>query len=292
MIHQLRDHYSIVEICDALEISRSGYYKRLGRRQSDREKENDLLLKEMKAIRQESFKRAYGSPRMTTELRQRGRPCSENRVARIMAKAGMKARYKTAFRPKTTLQNPDRLPAPNHLAKAADPARPGEILVSDITYVATAQGWMYLAVTLDLFSRQIAGWHLAESMETALVVQAAQKASTRTGVGKDTLYHSDRGCQYTSSVMRAWLSDRGMIQSMSAVGYCYDNATCESFFATLKREAFPVDCVFDSKTNARRIIFEYIETFYNRTRIHTSLGNLSPQQMLTKYFQTEKITLN
>jgi len=198
----------------------------------------------METIHTEKFKRAYGSPRMTSELHKRGLHCSENRVARLMAKNGLRARHKTAFRPKTTVQNPERLPAPNRLAGKADPTRPGEVLISDITYVATAQGWVYLAVTLDLFSRQVAGWHMAESMETALVLNAARKASSLPGVGEGTIYHSDRGCQYTSGVMRNWLRKRGMTQSTSATGYCHDNATCESFFATLKREAFPPDCVF------------------------------------------------
>lgn len=209
-----------------------------------------------------------------------------------MSKAGMKARHKTAFRPKTTVQNPDRLPAPNHLAEAPAPARPGEVLVSDITYVATTQGWMYLAVTLDLFSRQVTGWHLAVSMQTALVIEAARKAAVHAGVGENTIYHSDRGCQYTSSAMRAWLGDRGIVQSMSAAGYCYDNAACESFLAPLKREAFPENCVFDSKIEAWRTIFESIETFYNRIRIHTSPDNMSPKEWLRKHFQRDQSTLN
>ncbi|MGD9748680.1 MAG: IS3 family transposase [Verrucomicrobiales bacterium] len=288
----MRAHYTVVEICEALDLSRSGYYKSIGSQPSERQRENGDLLKEMKVVHNEGFKRAYGSPRMTIELQRRGLSCSENRVARLMSKAGMKARYKTAFRPKTTVQNPARLPAPNRLSKAPAPVRPGEVLVSDITYVATTQGWMYLAVTLDLFSRQVAGWHLAQSMETALVIQAARKASSRAGVGQGTIYHSDRGCQYTSAAMRSWLKDRGIVQSMSAAGYCYDNAACESFFATLKREAFPANCVFSSKAEARRTIFEYIETFYNRIRIHTSLKNQSPHEYLTKHFQQEKITLN
>ncbi len=169
---------------------------------------------------------------------------------------------------------------------------PGEVLVSDITYAATTQGWMCLAVTLDLFSRQVAGWHLAETMETALVLQAAQKATLRLGVRRDTIHHSDRGCQYTSQAFRAWLKQRGMLSSMSAAGYCYDKATCESFFTTLKREGFPSDCVFESKADARRTIFEYIETFYNRIRIHTSLENSAPNQIPSKHFHAERITLN
>ena len=288
----MRDEFSVGELCAALEISRSGYYKSCNRQKSEREHENHQLIEEMETIHAERFKRAYGSPRMTTELHERGFHCSENRVARLMAKNGLRAKYKSSFRPKTTVQNPERMPAPNRLAGKTAPTRPGEVLISDITYVATTQGWIYLAVTLDLFSRQVVGWHMEESMETTLVLNAADKAATRPGVGEGTVYHSDRGCQYTSGAMRNWLRKHGITQSMSAKGYCYDNATCESFFATLKREAFPADCVFASKADARRTIFEYIGTFYNRTRIHTSLGNRSPDQFLKKYFNPEKITLN
>lgn len=288
----MREDYPVIELCDALDLSRSGYYKSRSREMSERDRENGELIEEMKTIHSESYFRAYGSPRMTTELHNRGFTCSENRVARLMSGAGIKARYKTAFRPKTTQQDPDRMPAPNRLGPGRLAERPGEVLISDITYVATAQGWLYLAVTLDLFSRQVSGWHLAENMETSLVVEAAQKAVTLPGVGSDTIYHSDRGCQYTSRTMRQWLRDRGIQCSMSATGYCYDNATCESFFATLKREAFPENCVFETKAEARRTIFGYIETFYNRRRIHTSLGNRAPNEILTNYFQQKKITLN
>ena len=288
----MRDRYTVTELCHALNISRSGYYKSLRAEPSERMRENNRITQEMKRIHKEGFKRAYGSPRMTVELRNRGYSCSENRVARLMAKEGLRARFKSAFRPKTTVQNPGQRPSPNHLAGALPPSRPGEVLVSDITYVATAQGWMYLAVTLDLFSRQVAGWHLADTMETDLVLAAADKAAQRPGVGADTLYHSDRGCQYTSRAMRDWLGRRRMISSMSANGYCYDNATCESFFATLKRESFPTGCTFETKAQARRTIFEYIETFYNPVRIHTALENTTPNQFLTKHFHSESITLN
>jgi transposase InsO family protein len=281
-----------MELCDAFDVSRSGYYKSRRDEPSERELENRRLLEEIGSIHGESYCRAYGSPRMTVELNNRGLPCSENRVARLMSVAGIKARYKTAFRPKTTQRDPDRLPAPNRLGDGNPATRPGEVLINDITYVATAQGWLYLAVTLDLYSRQVTGWHLAENMETSLVIEAARKATSLSGVGPGTVYHSDRGCQYTSRAMREWLRERGMLCSMSAAGYCYDNATCESFFATLKREAFPENCVFATKAEARRTIFGYIETFYNRRRIHTSLGNRAPNEVLTNYFQQETITLN
>ena len=288
----MRENYTVTELCDALDVSRSGYYKSIRTEPSERMKENQRIIAAMKQIHQEPFKRAYGSPRMTVELHRHGFTCSENRVARLMAEAGLKARHKTPFRPKTTVQDPDQTPAPNRLAEIEAPSGPGEVFVSDITYVATREGWLYLAVTMDLYSRRVAGWHLADSMKTDLVIKAAQKAVAVTGDCSGALFHSDRGCQYTSQHMRAWLNQRDMLSSMSAAGHCYDNATCESLFATLKREAFPPGCVFDSKSEARLTIFEYLETFYNRERIHTSLGNQSPESFLTNHFQPNPITLN
>lgn len=288
----MRDHYTVAELCDALEVSRSGYYKSVRSEPSTRSIENRKIVNAMKQIHEERFKDAYGSPRMTVELQRRGYRCSENRVARLMAKEGLKARHKAAFRPKTTIQDPERTPAPNRLSEVEAPSRSGEIFVSDITYVATREGWLYLAVTMDLYSRRIAGWHLAESMETDLVIGAARKAVAGTDVSPKAIFHSDRGCQYTSRRMRSWLRERGILSSMSATGYCYDNATCESLFATLKREAFPPGCVFDNKQHARLTIFEYIEAFYNRERIHTSLGNQSPDDFLTNHYQPEQIHLN
>ena len=146
-------------------------------------------------------------------------------------------------------------------------------------------------MTLDFFSREVSGWHIDDNMEANLVVEAARKAASLEGAGPGSVHHPDRGCQYTSNKMRAWLRERGVLCSMSAAGYCCDNATCESFFATLKREAFRDNCVFEAKAGARRTVFEYVETFYNRCRIHTSLGNRAPAEILTNHFQQETITL-
>ncbi len=292
MIETMRDHYTVTELCNAFEVSRSGYYKGIRTGPGKRKKQNQQIIDAMKQIHQEPFKNAYGSPRMTVELRRRGFICSENRVARLMTEAGLIALHKAPFRPKTTVQDPDRIPAPNRLAEIEAPSQPGEVFVSDITYVATREGWLYLAATMDLYSRRIAGWHLAESMKTDLVIEAAQKAVDGTGICPGAIFHSDRGCQYTSQRMRSWLNQRGMLSSMSAAGYCYDNASCESLFATLKREAFPAGCVFQTKQEARRTIFQYIDTFYNRERIHTSLGDQSPDNFLTNHFQPNPITLN
>ncbi|MDF1752795.1 MAG: IS3 family transposase [Verrucomicrobiales bacterium] len=287
----MRNQFSVVELCDALEVSRSGYYKSLSASRSDRSITNDSILKEIQNIHKTSFMNSYGSPRLTAELQKRGIECSENRVARIMAKNEIQAKHKSAFRPKTIVQDPSRKPAPN-LFQGKEPSRPGEILVSDITYVATREGWLYLAITMDLFSRQVSGWHLDDGMKTEIAINALKKAEAVLPLSSKSIYHSDRGSQYTSRTMRQRLEQKGILQSMSAAGYCYDNASCESFFASLKREAFPANCVFQTKSEARRTIFEYIETFYNRTRIHTSIGNQSPLQKLNQYYQSKSNALN
>ena len=226
---------------------------------------------------------------MTTELQEEhGLSCSENRVARLMAKNGLQARYKAAFRPKTSTQDPTQKASPNMLANTAPPTAPGQVCVSDITYVATREGWLYLAVVIDLYSRAVVGWSVAETMHTVLVTSALAKAMSNLPQGSRPLFHSDRGCQYTSKEFRKLIALYGLPQSMSAKGYCYDNAANESFFASLKRESFPEDCCFDTKAEARRTIFDYLEVFYNDKRRHSSLGNVSPETFLNQHFQTQK----
>lgn len=286
----MRDHYTVTELCETLTISKSGYYKYVSRQPSRREIENEAILAAIIAIRKEPFKDNYGSPRMTKVLRKRGFVCSENRVARIMAKAGIDASAKAAFRPKTTIPDSNASPSPN-LIKNLTPSSLGEVVISDITYVATKEGWLYLAVIIDLFTREVIGWSLADHMKAELLTDAAEKASAHTPINERTIFHSDRGSQYTSEKMRKWLRTRNIKQSMSALGYCYDNAACESFFSTLKREAFPDGCVFETKVEARRQIFKYIETFYNRERIHTSLENTSPIKFAENHLRKQNQNL-
>jgi len=293
MINEMREaNYSVGELCDALGVSKSGYYAAEAAPESARAREQRHILEEMENVHSERHTRCYGSPRMATELTERGLPCSENRAARLMRKHGINARQRAAFRPKTTITDPARRPAPNVLKEAAQPSGPGQIYVSDITYVATREGWLYLAVVLDLYSRKVAGWALADHMETPLVTGALDRATSAIPPATAALFHSDRGCQYTSKAMRKRLALLGITQSMSAKGYCYDNAKSESFFATIKREAFPEDCCFDTKSEARRTIFDYLETFYNRRRRHSSLGNISPEEFLKRHFQNQKTDLN
>lgn len=289
------DDYQINELCDAFEVSKSGYYAAQKRPPAPRTQMNQEIVSKIKEIHSDRHLKAYGSPRMTAELKEEhGLECSENRVARLMAANGIQARHKTAFRPKTTEQDASRKASPNLLADSEMPNAPGQVCVSDITYIATREGWLYLAVVIDLYSRAVVGWAISETMHTKIVTKAFSNAMSNLphSFACQGLFHSDRGCQYTSHEFREILALYGIRQSMSAKGYCYDNAANESFFASLKREAFPDDCCFDTKACARLAVFDYLETFYNRKRRHTSLGNISPEAFLRKHFQNQKPHLN
>jgi transposase InsO family protein len=287
----MRTDYSISELCVALGLSRSGYHVWKSRPVSARARQNERIVAEIERVHAHRHLRAYGSPRMTGELHDRGLKCSENRVARLMRHAGIRVRPRRAFRPKTTQPDHAAHPSPNLLAAAAEPNRPGEQLVSDITYVPTAQGWMFLTIVMDLFSRAILGWHLSVSLHSDGVVAAIAHALRTPGISPTAIFHSDRGCQYTSERVRKFLP-KGWQQSMSATGCCYDNAFAESCFATIKAEVLPKSDRFDSHQHARRAIFDYIETFYNRRRKHGSLGYLSPARFLELYFQKQNHHLN
>jgi len=288
----MRTQYSISELCDALGVSRSGYCARAGRPASQRARANDQLLEQMKAVHDHRHTRCYGSPRMTRELQEKGQHCSKNRVARLMRIHGMRARPRRPFRPKTTAPDHAAHPSPNLLAKAGSPQAPGVQIVSDITYIPTAEGWLYLAVVIDLFSRCILGWKLSESLHSNVVAQALSRALATGLVKKGAIFHSDQGCQYSSSQIRVQLARAGLIQSMSAKGYCYDNAYAESAFASIKNEALPDTQCFPSKRAASLAMFDYLETFYNRRRSHSALGYISPLAFLNQYFQNHNPSLN
>src|SRR5438132_8074655 len=190
------------------------------------------------------------------------------------------ARRKKAFRPRTTL--PGQGAAPN-LIKELEPSAPDQVWASDITYVATLEGWLYLAVILDLFSRRVVGWKLGESLEAELVVTALRNALVLRQPDEGLYFHSDRGSQYSSQAVRKPLSVIGANLSMSGVGNCYDNARAEAFFSTLKTECFPDNQVFASRAQARRELFEYIEVYYNNQRLHSALGYQAPCKYETKF---------
>jgi putative transposase len=279
MIEELSVQFPVKDCCVALGVSRSGYYQWVGTEQSVRAEANTELLKKIQRIYDE-HKGRYGSPRIIQQLRQEGVVCGEKRVARLMRENKLAARRKKAFRPRTTLAGEGAAP---NLIKELEPSAPDQVWASDITYVATLEGWLYLAVILDLFSRRVVGWKLGESLEAELVVTALRNALVLRQPAEGLYFHSDRGSQYSSEAVRKPLSVIGANQSMSGVGNCYDNATMEAFFSTLKTECFPDNQVFASRAQARREIFEYIEVYYGARRLHSALGYQTPCQYETEF---------
>lgn len=272
----MKNHYSILALCENLDVSPSGYYHWLKRSALPglREREDQALSQKIQAIHQRS-RQTYGSPRIAMELRKEGRCHGRNRVARLMKEQGLAGRQQARYRVQTTDSNHDEPIAPNRLAEAPKATAPNQIWVADITYIQTGQGWLYLAAVLDIYSRKIVGWAMSERIDTNLVLKALAMALLHRQAPKDLLFHSDRGVQYASADYRAALAQAGLVASMSRKGNCYDNAFIESFWSTLKLElVYRRD--FAHHQEARSEIFDYIETFYNRQRAHTALGCLSP----------------
>ena len=290
----MRDLFHITELCEAFGVSKSGYHALRSRRRrpGPRADHTKKLLTQMNSIHKDRHTCCYGSPRMTNELRSVGLACSENRVARLMRTAGIRAQRRKTFRPKTTQPDHAAHPSPNLLAGAGPANAPGSQLVSDITYIPTREGWFYLAVVIDLFSRSILGWKLCDSLHTGLVTGALERALSTGLIAKDAIFHSDRGCQYSAAQTRRLLARYGLRQSMSAQGYCYDNAFAESAFASLKRELPHDGLPFISKHAAKSALFDYLETFYNRKRRHSALDYQSPHAFLDSYFQNQNPNLN
>jgi putative transposase len=260
-------------MCRVLQVSRSGYYAWLSRRESGRSISNCQLLSQIRMVYDRS-RRLYGSPRVTAELRAQGYVCNEKRVARLMRVHGIKAKTVGKFR--ATTDSKHNLPiAPNLLDRQFTVARPNAVWVSDITYIWTSEGWLYLAGIVDLYSRQVVGWAMSHRVDGHLTLSALRQAIARRHPGRGLLHHSDQGKQYAASDYCKLLSEYGMIASMSRTGDCWDNAVMESFFGTLKTEMIYFE-KFSSREEAEMKIFEYIEVFYNRQRRHSTLGQLSP----------------
>jgi transposase InsO family protein len=270
----LSSKYPVAELAWALSVSRSGYYRWLERPESQRAQSARRLTVHIRQIHQAS-RGSYGSPRVHQSLLRQGITTSENRVARLMQAAGIKARSKRAFRPRTTdTRHPGPI-APNRLKEVPAPTRPDQTWVADITYIWTAAGWVYLAAVMDLFSRKIVGWALSSTLETAVVKAALQRALTARRPAAGLLHHSDRGSQYASGVLRSLLHSWQIQPSMSGAGCCYDNAAMESFWSTLKTEMVHHRS-FANLQQARLAIFDYIELFYNPKRLHSALDYQSP----------------
>jgi len=263
-------------MCQALEVSPSGFYSWLLRPPSLQGQRREALADKIREIHA-GAKQRYGSPRVHAALEGRDGARSVNTVAKIMRDNDIRAKTARKFRCKTTDSNHALPVADNVLGRRFDPAGPNEAWVADFTYIPTAEGWLYLAVVEDLFSRMIVGWSMDATMTSRLVVDALDMALKRRKPGEGLLAHSDRGSQYASEHYQILLGRHGIACSMSGVGQCWDNAPAESFFATLKKELVH-DERYTTREEARASIFEYIEVFFNRVRRHWSLGYVSPAE--------------
>jgi putative transposase len=260
-------------LCKTLEVSESGYYAWRSRKVSQHCREDARLCAEIQQIFLD-HRQVYGSPRIHAVLKARGIHCSRKRVVRLMQQLGLSAQVKKRRKP-TTRSNPAARFAPNHLNREFAASSPNQKWVTDTKAVETAEGWLYLAVILDLFSRLVVGWAMAATEDTQLVELALRMALARRRPPEGLLHHSDRGSEFTSDRYLAVLRAAGIEVSMSRTGDCYDNAAMESFFATLTREC--TDRVrFESRQEARVTIFEYLECFYNPIRLHSTLQYVSP----------------
>lgn len=273
-IRTMAKAYPLTQLCTALAVSRAGYYQWCARQPSPRQRANARLLAAIQALRQ-GPEVCYGSPRLTAELKAQGHTCSENRIARLMHAQGWRAHAPPRFVPCTT-DSAHALPlAPNRLAGRAAPDGPNQVWLQDITYVPTAQGCLYLALVLDLWSRKIVGWAMADHLRSELVISALQMAATQRRPPQGLLIHSDRGVQYASRQTRAFLARHGWEASMSRKGNPYDNAWMESAIGKLKSEVLGRRMPAHHAA-ARQQLFVGIESWYNQRRRHSSLGYQSP----------------
>ena len=272
----MREHeamFSVSRLCEVLEVSRSGYYSWKTRKPSPRKEDETRLRSRIVALHEKS-RRTYGSPRVHAELRASGEQVSRKRVARIMRENGIRSKHVRKFR-KTTDSAHHYPIAANVLNREFRAKRRDSKWATDITYIPTGEGWLFLAVVIDLYSRKVVGWSISENLETPIVVQALKMALADRKPPRGLLHHSDRGCQYASSEYRALLEERSIVASMSRARDCWDNAVVESFFKTLKVES-AYRTLYKTKREARADIFQFIEGFYNRQRRHSALGYKSP----------------
>jgi putative transposase len=280
-IHAEKAFFSIAALCRVLEVSRQGYYAYVSRLPSARVASEVALRVLIRNAFEQSGNR-YGSPRVLHQLRREGHKVGKRRVERGMRAMGLSARKPGRWRVNTTQADPANPTTPNVLNREFTAERPNERWVTDITYIWTDEGWCYLAAILDLFSRCVVGWALSTSLSTDLPMAAWRMAAQRRRPEAGLLHHSDRGCQYTSYEYRTALAQAGVTVSMSRKGNCWDNAVAESFFATLKNELVHGRS-WPSRLQLRAAVFEYIETFYNRRRLHSSLDYRTPTEVEDLY---------
>ena len=271
----MKQEHPVAALAEALEVSPSGFYAHQRKAEGTRRREDAKLAAVIEPIFAAS-RQTYGCPRVARALRVHGVHCGKNRVARLRRENQLRPRQKRErWRPPTTESNHRQPVAENWLAKLPAPDRPDQVWVADITCIDTAEGWLYLAGILDACTRRLVGWQVGETLEASLVTQAWQKAVRLRRPGPGLLHHSDRGAQYASEAMRVLLAEQNATASMSRRGNCYDNAMMESFWATLKAECFHGEQPA-TRQAAQLQIFDYIEGFYNRSRLHSSLGYRSP----------------
>ena len=266
---------SVQHMCIVLQVSRSAYYSWQQATISTRETQNQELVKRIAEIHQHSH-RTYGSPRIWHALRQQGIRCSRKRIARLMHIHGIRAKMVRRFKI-TTHSRSTQVMAPDLVQRQFLVHQPNRVWTSDITYIWTREGWAYLAVVLDLCSRMIVGWEVSSRLTASVVTTAVKRALYWRQPSEDLILHSDRGSQYASTELRSLAKEQMIHLSMGRTGSCYDNAVTESFFHTLKTEHIYFH-QYDTRQDARTSIFEYIETFYNQQRLHSTLGNRSPMQ--------------
>jgi putative transposase len=269
-------HHPVALSCRVLGVSRAGYYAWRGRPPSARARADGELTAAIRAIFATS-RGTYGSPRVHAELGDGGVRCGRKRIARLMRAAGLAGCHRPRRQPRTTRADPAATPTPDLVERAFRPAAPDRLWVADITYVPTGEGWLYLAVVLDAYSRKVVGWAMADHLRTELVLAATAMAVGARRPAPGLVHHSDHGCQYTSLAFGRRCAAAGIARSMGSVGDCFDNAVAESFFATLKAEL--VDRrPWPTRAAVRSAIFDYIEGWYNRRRRHSTLGYRSPAE--------------
>jgi len=277
VIQSLSATFGVSELCTLLETSRSGYYAWRSGDRGKRARDDRELAEQIQRVHRYS-RGTYGSLRITKELQAKGTTCGHNRVARIMRDCGLQGVQRARFRPRTTNSDHNDPVSPNRLNEGIAVTGPNQVWVADITYIPTREGWAYLSAFLDLWSRAVKGWTLRDTLKSDLVSDAFLQAVYRHRPAENLIVHSDRGSQYASREFRGQLAAHKALGSMSRKGNCYDNATMESFWATLKAE-MRMTKPFETKEQARLAIFDYIEIFYNRNRLHSSIGYTTPMDL-------------
>ena len=270
----MKEEHSIRALCLALEVSASGYYDWHHSKTSLRRLEDEQLKEKIQRIHRDS-RQTYGAPRVQMHLRQQGQRHGRNRIARLMRQQGVFGRQNKRYRFRTTNSHLQEPISHNRLAMVTAATRPNQIWAADITYVGTAQGWVYVAAIVDLYSRRVVGWAVSQQIDTALVLSALNMALCHRQPPAGLIFHSDRGVQYASLEYRRALEMAQLLASMSRKANCYDNAMMEAFWSTLKVELI-YRREFDNQTQVRQALFEYIEVFYNRHRLHSALGYRTP----------------